>query len=116
MSTRTTPTLNVGILGYAGVARAHLNALKKLPYIFWSTPMRFRLVGIAGRSTALAPKTIHNIYITLSAFFTWACREFEIANPRSENVGPPVPQGAASPAHCGHYRFSLERWPKGGWL
>jgi len=49
---RTTPTLNVGILGYAGVARAHLNALKKLPYIFWSTPVRFRLVGIAGRSTS----------------------------------------------------------------
>jgi predicted dehydrogenase len=52
MPTRTTPTLNVGILGYAGVARAHLNALKKLPYIFWSTPVRFRLVGIAGRSTS----------------------------------------------------------------
>ena len=52
MPTRSTPTLSVGILGYAGVARAHLNALKKLPYIFWSTPVRFRLVGVAGRSTS----------------------------------------------------------------
>ena len=42
--------MSVGILGYAGVARAHLNALKKLPYIFWPTPVQFRLVGVAGRS------------------------------------------------------------------
>jgi predicted dehydrogenase len=50
MPTRTPRTLGVGVLGYAGVARAHLNALKKLPYIFWPTPVRFRLVGIGGRS------------------------------------------------------------------
>jgi predicted dehydrogenase len=43
-------TLGVGILGYAGVARAHLNALKKLSYIFWPTSVRFHLVGVAGRS------------------------------------------------------------------
>ncbi|MBP2671424.1 MAG: oxidoreductase domain protein [candidate division NC10 bacterium] len=52
MPTRATPTLTVGILGYAGVARAHLNALKKLPYIFWSTPVRLRLIGLAGRSAS----------------------------------------------------------------
>lgn len=52
MPTRATPTLGVGLLGYAGVARAHLNALKKLPYIFWPSPVRFRLVGIAGRSVS----------------------------------------------------------------
>jgi predicted dehydrogenase len=50
MPLRTPYTLGVGILGYAGVAKAHLNALKKLPYIFWPTPVRFRLAGIAGRS------------------------------------------------------------------
>ena len=50
MATRTPLAVGVGILGYAGVARAHLNALKKLPYIFWPTPVRFRLAGIAGRS------------------------------------------------------------------
>ncbi len=43
-------TLGVGVLGYAGVARAHLNALRKLPYIFWPTPVVFRLGGVAGRS------------------------------------------------------------------
>jgi predicted dehydrogenase len=50
MPTTAPRTLGVGIVGYAGVARAHLNALKKLPYIFWPIPVRFRLVGIAGRS------------------------------------------------------------------
>jgi predicted dehydrogenase len=45
-------TLGIGILGYGGVARAHLNALKKLPYVFWPTSVRFRLVGLAGRSPA----------------------------------------------------------------
>jgi predicted dehydrogenase len=52
MATSTPRTLGIGILGYAGVARAHLNALKKLPYIFWPTPVQFRLVGVAGRSPA----------------------------------------------------------------
>ncbi|MBI4536940.1 MAG: Gfo/Idh/MocA family oxidoreductase [candidate division NC10 bacterium] len=49
MAARSPLTIGVGVLGYAGVARAHLNALKKLPYIFWPSPVDFRLVGIAGR-------------------------------------------------------------------
>jgi predicted dehydrogenase len=52
MPTTTPLTLGVGILGYAGVARAHLNALKKEPYIFWPARARFNLVGLAGRSPA----------------------------------------------------------------
>jgi predicted dehydrogenase len=50
MPTTSPITLGVGVLGYAGVAKAHLNALKKLPYIFWPCPVRFRLLGIGGRS------------------------------------------------------------------
>jgi predicted dehydrogenase len=50
MPTTSPLTLGIGVLGYAGVAKAHLNALKKLPYIFWPTPVRFRLLGIGGRS------------------------------------------------------------------
>jgi predicted dehydrogenase len=42
--------LTVGILGYAGVARAHLNALKKVPYIFPDPPVRFELAGLGGQS------------------------------------------------------------------
>ena len=50
MPTTAPMSLGVGVLGHAGVARAHLNALKKLPYIFWPSPVRFRLLGIGGRS------------------------------------------------------------------
>jgi len=52
MPTKTPLTLGVGVLGYAGVARAHLNALQKLPYVFPEPPVRFRLVGLGGRSPA----------------------------------------------------------------
>jgi predicted dehydrogenase len=52
MPTTTPLTLGVAVLGYAGVAKAHLNALKKVPYIFWPSPVRFRLVGLGGRSPA----------------------------------------------------------------
>ena len=52
MPTTSPMTLGVAVLGYAGVAKAHLNALKKAPYIFWPSPVRFRLVGIGGRSPA----------------------------------------------------------------
>ncbi len=52
MPTTSPVTLGIGVLGYAGVSRAHLNALRKLPYIFWPSPVRFRLLGIGGRSLA----------------------------------------------------------------
>jgi integrase/recombinase XerD len=29
----------------------------------------------------LSPKTVRNIWVSLSAFFTWACVEFEFSNP-----------------------------------
>ncbi len=50
MPTTSPMSLGVGVLGYTGVAKAHLNALKKLPYIFWPCPVRFRLLGIGGRT------------------------------------------------------------------
>jgi predicted dehydrogenase len=50
MPTTSPITIGVGVLGYTGVAKAHLNALKKLPYIFWPSPVRFRLLGIGGRT------------------------------------------------------------------
>jgi predicted dehydrogenase len=52
MPTTSPLTLGIAVLGYAGVAKAHLNALKKVPYIFWPSPVRFRLVGVGGRSPA----------------------------------------------------------------
>jgi predicted dehydrogenase len=52
MPTTAPITLGVGVLGYAGVAKAHVNALKRLSYIFWPSPARFRLLGIGGQSLA----------------------------------------------------------------
>ncbi len=39
-------------------------------------PRRFN-----GSTDPLSPKTIRNIWVSLSAFFTWACVEFEFPNP-----------------------------------
>jgi integrase/recombinase XerD len=36
---------------------------------------------ITGNHQPLAPKTIRNFYISLSAFFTWAVEEFDLPNP-----------------------------------
>lgn len=44
------PTIGVGMLGYAFMGKAHTNAYKKLPYIFWPPAAIPRLVAIAGRS------------------------------------------------------------------
>ena len=34
-----------------------------------------------GNSRPLSDKTVYNIYVSISAFFTWTCRKFEIADP-----------------------------------
>src|SRR5215510_2941213 len=44
------PELGIGMLGYAFMGKAHTNAYKKLPYIFWPPPAIPRLVAIAGRN------------------------------------------------------------------
>ncbi len=49
----TEPTdheVNVGLLGYNFMAKAHSNAYKTIPYIFWSDAIRPRLHAIAGRT------------------------------------------------------------------
>jgi predicted dehydrogenase len=49
------PSLGIGMLGYAFMGKAHVNAYKKMPYFFWPPPATPRLVAIAGRSeSALA--------------------------------------------------------------
>jgi integrase/recombinase XerD len=47
---------------------------------------------IAGdNSQKLTPKTIYNIYVSLASFFTWASREFDMANPVKNVPRPRVP-------------------------
>jgi integrase/recombinase XerD len=49
---------------------------------------------ITGRPKPLAPKTIHNFYVSLSAFFTWASRELAIPHPLK---AVPVPKFETAP-------------------
>jgi integrase/recombinase XerD len=49
-----------------------------------------RITG--GNDRPLADKTVYNIYVSVSAFFTWACREFEIPNPMKKIPRPRVPE------------------------
>ncbi|HWK26432.1 MAG TPA: Gfo/Idh/MocA family oxidoreductase [Solirubrobacter sp.] len=44
--------LGVGLLGYGFMGRAHTNALRTLPYVFWPSAARPELAGIAGRTEA----------------------------------------------------------------
>lgn len=44
------PAVSVGMLGYGFMGKAHSNAFKTLPYIFWPETPRVDLRAIAGRS------------------------------------------------------------------
>ena len=68
-------------LSYMGdVAVNKITTHQLQAYLVWLRtdyePRRF-----SGDKQALASKTIHNCYISLSAFFRWASREFELPNP-----------------------------------
>jgi predicted dehydrogenase len=43
-------SLGIGVLGYDGVAKAHLLAIQRVATIFWPLPARPKLVALAGRS------------------------------------------------------------------
>jgi len=42
--------VGIGVLGYEGVAKAHLLAIQRVSTIFWPLPARPLLVAVAGRS------------------------------------------------------------------
>jgi predicted dehydrogenase len=57
MAYRQTPAderrpIGFGLLGYGFMGKAHSNALRTIPYIFWDAPARPALVAIAGRTEA----------------------------------------------------------------
>jgi predicted dehydrogenase len=43
------PTIGVGILGHGFMGKAHVNAYRKLPYIFWPPTFRTELIALCGR-------------------------------------------------------------------
>jgi len=46
----TAPQVGIGVLGYDGVAKAHLLAIQRMATIYWPPPLRPLLVALAGRS------------------------------------------------------------------
>ncbi|MCW3006427.1 MAG: oxidoreductase domain protein [Solirubrobacterales bacterium] len=46
------PAIGVGMLGYAFMGKAHVNAYRTLEYMTWPPPLRPELVAIAGRDDA----------------------------------------------------------------
>ncbi|MEN2984492.1 MAG: Gfo/Idh/MocA family oxidoreductase [Dictyoglomaceae bacterium] len=44
------PEIGIGILGYAFMGKAHVNAYKKIPYIYWPPSGIPKLVALCGRS------------------------------------------------------------------
>ncbi len=49
-----------------------------------------RITG--GNDRKLSDKTVYNFYVSLSALFTWASREFEMPNPMKKVPRPRVPE------------------------
>ncbi|HVC79281.1 MAG TPA: Gfo/Idh/MocA family oxidoreductase [Chloroflexota bacterium] len=50
MASGEIPEIGIGMLGYAFMGKAHSNAYRKIPYIYWPPPAIPRLIRIAGRS------------------------------------------------------------------
>jgi predicted dehydrogenase len=46
----STPELAIGLLGYGFMARAHSNAYRTIPYMYWPPAARPKLVAICGRT------------------------------------------------------------------
>ena len=43
-------TVNIGMIGYAFMGKAHSNAYRKITYMTWPPPLMPQLVAIAGRN------------------------------------------------------------------
>jgi predicted dehydrogenase len=63
-------TLGIGVLGYTGVAKAHLFALQRVATVFWPLPVRPHLVALAGRS-AEALQQAGQRYGALTTYTDW---------------------------------------------
>jgi len=67
----------------------------------------------------LSPKILRNIWVALSAFFTWATKEFQIPNPMANVPAPRFVVHAAASTQQGHRYLTVPLTPlagQGGWL
>jgi predicted dehydrogenase len=70
--------LAIGLLGYGFMAKAHTNAYKTIPYIFWPPAVTPRLVAIAGRTEERVAEAARR-YGYAGYYTTW---ESLVADPR----------------------------------
>ncbi|MDR7417681.1 MAG: Gfo/Idh/MocA family oxidoreductase [Armatimonadota bacterium] len=94
------PEIGVGILGYDGVAKAHLQALVRATTIFWPPRVRPVLVAVAGRAAARVDATARR-YGAHAAYTDW--RRL-IEDPKVQvliNAGPNDVHAEASIAAAG---------------
>ena len=81
-------------LEYAGDLPIDKITSQKLQSYFLWLRNDYKSRQISGQPRPLAPKTIHNFYVSLSAFFTWASRELSIPHPLK---AVPSPKFEATP-------------------
>lgn len=97
LSDRTIDSYQRGLhkwVEYQGDVAVHkITSREIIAYLDWLrneyVPQRF-----GNETEPLSQKTLRNIWVTLSAFFTWAPREFQIQNPMT-NV--PAPRFSVKP-------------------
>jgi predicted dehydrogenase len=86
------PELGIGMLGYGFMGKAHTNAYKKIPYMFWPPTVRTRLVAMYGRTEDRVAEAV-NRYGYEGYYTSW---EQMMEDPRIDvfdNCGPDA-------AHC----------------
>jgi predicted dehydrogenase len=79
--------IGVGILGYDGAAKAHLQALVRLGTVFWPPPVRPVLVALAGRSAERVNTAVQR-YGARSGYTDWRCLIEDPAVQALINAGP----------------------------
>lgn len=70
MTQSAAPQVGIGVLGYDGVAKAHLLAIARAAAIFWPPPVRPVLVALAGRSADRAEQAARR-YGAQTAYTDW---------------------------------------------
>lgn len=84
-------------LEYAGdVEVGQVTSQDLRAYLAWLRT-EYKPRRLTGGDQPLAPKTIRNIWISLSAFFTWASKEFELANPMKAVPAPHFEEAPVEP-------------------
>jgi len=95
-------------LNYAGeVAVERITPADLSAFLAWLRH-EYQPRRITGNVAALAPKTLRNYWVSLSAFFTWAARELRIPNPMR---GVPAPRFAQALVQL-FTRDDIEQLPK----